>query len=98
MYAAHSRVALDQTSLIASLHTAMMSRQLIGEATGVLMERHRIDSRHAFDLLVRSSQRLNVKLRVVAQYVVRTGQDPSEVRREDLLPLLSQIGRQGMPR
>lgn len=84
IYAAHSSAALNQVSLIASLRTAMVSRQVIGEATGILMERHRVDSRHAFGMLVQASQRLNVKLRLVAEYVVRTGQDPDQVRRDDL--------------
>jgi transcriptional regulator with GAF, ATPase, and Fis domain len=84
IYAAHSSAALNQAALIASLRTAMVSRQVIGEATGVLMERHRVDSRHAFGMLVQASQRLNIKLRHVAEYVVRTGQDPDQIRREDL--------------
>lgn len=84
IYAAHSSTALNQASLIASLRTAMVSRQVIGEATGVLMERHRISSRQSFAMLVQASQRLNVKLRQVAEYVVRTGQDPDQIRAEDL--------------
>lgn len=84
IYAAHAAAALNQASLIASLRTAMVSRQVIGEATGVLMERHRIDSQHAFGMLVQASQRLNVKLRQIAEYVVRTGQDPDRVRLEDM--------------
>lgn len=84
IYAAPCSVALNQPSLIASLRTAMISRQMIGEATGILMERHRVDSRRAFGMLVQRSQILNVKLRVVAEYVVRTGQDPDLVQREEL--------------
>lgn len=84
VYAAYSSTALNQASLIASLRTAMVSRQMIGEATGILMERHRIDSRSAFRLLVEQSQHLNVKLRVVAEYVTRTGQEPERIRREEL--------------
>ena len=87
IYAAHSSAALNQASLIASLRTAMVSRQVIGEATGILMERHRVNSRQAFGMLVQASQRLNAKLRHVAEHVVRTGLDPSAVRREDLPPL-----------
>jgi len=84
IYAAHSAAALNQAALIASLRSAMISRQVIGEATGVLMERHRVDSRHAFGMLAQTSQRLNVKLRHIAEYVVRTGQNPDQIRREDL--------------
>jgi hypothetical protein len=82
--AAHSCLAFEQTYLISSLRSALASRQVIGEATGVLMERHRVDSPVAFQMLVDSSQRLNVKVRRIAQYVVRTGQDPRTVGLDDL--------------
>jgi ANTAR domain-containing protein/GAF domain-containing protein len=84
IYSAHSCAALNQASLIASLRTAMVSRQVIGEATGILMERHRVGSRQAFGMLVQASQRLNIRLRHLAEYIVRTGQDPDQIRREDL--------------
>jgi hypothetical protein len=84
IYAAHSSAALGQASLVESLRAALGSRQVIGEATGILMERHRLGSREAFTLLRETSQRLNAKLRVVAEYVVLTGQDPSVIRSLDL--------------
>jgi transcriptional regulator with GAF, ATPase, and Fis domain len=48
IYAAHSSVALSQAGLVDSLRTAVASRQVIGEATGILLERYRVDSRQAF--------------------------------------------------
>ena len=48
----------------------MVSRQLIGEAMGILMARQDIFELEAFDMLRRASQRLNVKLRLVAEHVV----------------------------
>jgi hypothetical protein len=85
LFAAHSRVAFEQAYLISSLRSALESRQAIGEATGILMERDRVGSAEAFQMLVRSSQRLNVKLRRIAQYVVRTGQSPQTIELDDLM-------------
>ena len=50
--------------------------EIIGQAQGILMERERITADQAFDLLRRSSQHLNVKLRDVAQELVDTGAVP----------------------
>ncbi|MHA6761225.1 GAF and ANTAR domain-containing protein [Streptacidiphilus sp. PAMC 29251] len=86
VYAAHATLALANAGLVASLRQSMDNRQAIGEATGILMERHRITSRQSFELLVAASQRLNVKLRVVAAQVVDTGEDPRSIRREQLPP------------
>jgi AmiR/NasT family two-component response regulator len=49
---------------------------MIGQAQGILMERERITSDQAFDILRRASQHLNVKLRDVAQALVDTGERP----------------------
>jgi len=82
--AAHSSVALNQAGLAESMRSAMASRQAIGEATGILMERYRTDSRQAFEMLAKASQNLNVKLRLVAEHVVLTGQNPLEITERDL--------------
>lgn len=59
-----------------NLHGALASRQVIGRAEGILMQREVISGDQAFDLLRRASQHLNIKLREVAQYVVDTGDIP----------------------
>ena len=46
---------------------ALVTREIIGEAKGILMERERITSAQAFDILRRASQHLNLKLRDIAQ-------------------------------
>jgi GAF domain-containing protein len=56
------------------LHQALSSRDVIGQAKGILMERLRITPEEAFDTLRRSSQRLNLKLREIAQQLAETGQ------------------------
>lgn len=45
---------------------ALASRQVIGQATGMLMERQQLSPADAFDILRRASQRMNVKLRDLA--------------------------------
>ncbi|MFM9372634.1 GAF and ANTAR domain-containing protein [Streptomyces sp. Da 82-17] len=79
IFAAHASVALAGARVQETLEAAVASRQVIGEACGILMERHGITSRQAFDMLVRASQHMNVKLRRIAEAVVRTGRDPGDV-------------------
>lgn len=84
VYAAHAGAVLADRWAADSMRAALESRQSIGEACGILVERHRLTPRQAFDVLVRASQHLNVKLREVAAHVVRTGQDPELITAEDL--------------
>ena len=66
----------DEERRAANLHAALSSRETIGEALGILIERERITAQQAFDILRRASQHLNVKLREVAQNLVDIGEDP----------------------
>lgn len=59
-----------------NLHVALATREVIGQAQGILMERERITADQAFDVLRRASQHLNVKLREVAQTLIETGERP----------------------
>jgi AmiR/NasT family two-component response regulator len=59
----------------------LATRELIGEAQGILIERERITSDEAFAVLVRASQHLNIKLREVARRLVDTGETPDATRR-----------------
>ncbi|MCZ9345570.1 ANTAR domain-containing protein, partial [Streptomyces sp. TRM76130] len=52
------------------LTEAMRTRDLIGQATGIVMERMGTDAAGAFDSLVKASQRENVKLRDLARRIV----------------------------
>lgn len=58
------------------LHAALATREVIGQAQGILMERERISADEAFNTLRRASQHLNRKLRDVAQDLVDTGEKP----------------------
>jgi hypothetical protein len=70
----------DEERRYENLNAALATRETIGEALGILMERERITADQAFDILRRASQHFNIKLRDVAQNLVDTGEnpDPSE--------------------
>jgi GAF domain-containing protein len=72
--AAHSHEDEERRKL--NLQAALATRETIGEALGILMERERITSNQAFDILRRASQHLHIKLREVAQNLIDTGEDP----------------------
>lgn len=57
---------------IETLTVALDSRTLIGQAAGILMERHQLDGDRAFAVLKRVSQDSNRKLRDVARELVLT--------------------------
>lgn len=52
------------------LHTALETRDLIGQAKGILQERFDVDEDRAFAMLARSSQDTNMKLVAVARWLV----------------------------
>jgi hypothetical protein len=61
----------------AALHRGLSTRDVIGQAKGILMERQRLSAGDAFDLLRRVSQRLNRKLSDVARHLAETGEIPT---------------------
>jgi hypothetical protein len=66
----------DEERRAANLHAALATREMIGQAQGILMERERITADQAFDILRRASQHLNLKLRDIAQNLIETGERP----------------------
>lgn len=80
LLAAHASVALAATDARtaaelreAHLRRALDSRDVIGQAKGILMERRGVAADEAFDILRRTSQRLNVKLADVAARLIGQG-------------------------
>jgi AmiR/NasT family two-component response regulator len=57
---------------LAGMRAAMVSRAVIEQAKGILMERHQLTEDQAFTELTRASQNTNIKLRDVADELVRT--------------------------
>lgn len=59
-----------------TMQAALATREMIGQAQGILMERERITADQAYDILRRASQHLNTRIRDVAQSLVDTGKSP----------------------
>ncbi|HEY2192782.1 MAG TPA: GAF and ANTAR domain-containing protein [Actinomycetospora sp.] len=53
----------------AQLTEALQSRDVIGQAKGILMQRRGADADEAFDILRRASQDLNIKIRDIAETI-----------------------------
>jgi GAF domain-containing protein len=58
------------------LQTALVSRPVIEQAKGIIMAQSHVSAEEAFQILVRASQRENVKLREVAAQIVERAQKP----------------------
>jgi len=63
-------------SLTENLREALESRDVIGQAKGILMARRRCTPEAAFEALRQVSQRRNIKLRDIAEQVVSIGDLP----------------------
>jgi GAF domain-containing protein len=74
LVAAHAAVAFSDAQEIGQLTHALDTRDLIGQAKGILMERFKISSQQAFQILVRASSESNIKLRDVADHLTRSGE------------------------
>ena len=70
LFADQAAVALAGARRAGDLTRALSSRDVIGRAKGVLMERFRVDDARAFTMLVESSQHTNIKLNDVAAWLV----------------------------
>jgi GAF domain-containing protein len=81
VFATHAAVAWSRSRTAEDLRIGMRSRELIGKAIGILMARQHISEAEALDVLTRASQRLNVKLRLIAEQIVRPeGAEPPRER------------------
>lgn len=74
LLAAHAAVAMKGRRIEANLRSALESRDVIGQAKGILMERLKVADDQAFALLVSASQRSHRKLRDIAEELTRTGE------------------------
>ncbi len=76
VFAAQAAVAMKAALVETGMHAAIQSRDVIGQAKGILMARHRVTADMAFEVLTRRSQERNQKLAELAATVVRTGELP----------------------
>jgi PAS domain S-box-containing protein len=79
VFAARASIAIGHTDDVHNLRQAIVTRQTIGQAAGILMERHKFTADEAFDRLVTASQNRHIKLREIAAQVVQTGEEPDEI-------------------
>jgi GAF domain-containing protein len=77
LFATHAALVLADARRTEQLRAALASRDVIGQAKGILMERERITADAAFRMLAASSQRVNRKLAVVARELAETGVLPA---------------------
>lgn len=70
--AAHAAAALLTWRHSEEMSSALASRDRIGQAKGIIMERFAVDDTSAFNMLRRLSQESNVKLVDIAQQVIDT--------------------------
>jgi hypothetical protein len=81
VFASHAAVAVAQAGKLNHLGVALASRDVIGQAKGVLMERYKITPDQAFAFLAKASQDTNRKLNDIAEYLTQTGVLTAERRR-----------------
>jgi GAF domain-containing protein len=73
LLASHASVAMKGSRLVSNLRIALGTRDTIGQAKGILMERYKLSQAEAFDLLAMASQRTHSKLHQVAAELAETG-------------------------
>jgi GAF domain-containing protein len=74
LFATHAALAIGDAQRTARLRRAMTNRDIIGQAKGILMERHRITADKAYDLLATASKHTNRKVVDLAHEITVTGQ------------------------
>ena len=80
VFATHAAIGYASAKQLDQLNDALQTRDLIGQAVGILMERYSITSDRAFATLIRISQQSNRKLRDLAAELV--GATEFAVRRD----------------
>jgi transcriptional regulator with GAF, ATPase, and Fis domain len=79
VFAANTTIALVGQEWRRNMTAALTSRDVIGQAKGILMERYRLTPDAAFALLVKASQHSHIKLRIISEELCRTGELPIPV-------------------
>ena len=71
LFGSLAAVVVTSVSAAHDLQLAMATREVVGQASGLVMQRDGVDAEEAVTRLVTLSQATNVKLRVVAQELVQ---------------------------
>jgi hypothetical protein len=80
LFGAQAAVLLYGSETAAKLTRAIDSRDVIGQAKGILIERFGVDDSEAFQLLVKSSQDTNLKLVNVATWLCQDAVERGRVK------------------
>ncbi len=76
LFATLAALALAEAQRTDQLRAALVNRDVIGQAKGILMERYKINPDAAFSTLTRISQHRNIKLHEVARQLIETRELP----------------------
>jgi GAF domain-containing protein len=93
--ARHAAIALATALHKEDMWQVIDARKLIGQAQGILMERHSLTADQAFSVLLRYSRDKDIKLRAVADRLVSTRSLPSETG--DRVTPVSDVELEGPP-
>jgi GAF domain-containing protein len=74
LFAAQAALALNNAQRTQQFQQALESRDVIGQAKGILVERRRLTPEDAFRCLALASQAANLKLVEIARHLVETGE------------------------
>lgn len=77
LFATLAALALAEAQRTDHLRAALIHRDIIGQAKGIIMERYKVSSDAAFSTLARISQAQHTKLHEVARQIVQTGELPN---------------------
>jgi len=83
LFATHAAIAFAASRANDQMRQALLNRDLIGQAKGILMERFQVDADRAFLILTRASQETNIKVYDVAAELVHTRSTPRRAGKHD---------------
>lgn len=75
MLATHAAIAVYAATKNEQFESALASRDVIGQAKGMLMERYRVDAVQAFSMLAKLSQDSNISVPKLAAQIVHLGSE-----------------------
>lgn len=81
LFASHAAIALSGAREYRQMSEALASRDVIGQAKGLLMSRQQVTAQQAFTMLVRASQDANIKLNEIARWLVDEHERPGQAER-----------------
>jgi GAF domain-containing protein len=80
LVAQHAAVALAGAIHQHHLNAALVNRDVLGQAKGILMQRDELTTLQAFQLLVRTSQVTNMKIADVARWLITETENNAHAR------------------